>query len=66
MNDDLKTIQLMLGDNMRYATHEKNYFTNAVSARSIRNELDLKEKDRLTTTTEVAAKSVNRNNEMMI
>ena len=62
MNDDLKMIQLMLGDNMKYATHEKNYFTNAVSARSIRNELDLTEKDR-PTTTEVTAKSLNRNNE---
>jgi len=46
---------------MKYATHEKRYFTNAVSARSIRNELDLTEKDR-PTTTEVTAKSVNRNN----
>ena len=62
MNDDLKMIQLMLSDNMKYATHEKHYFTNAVSARSIRTELDLTEKDR-PTTTEVTAKLVNRNNE---
>ena len=50
------------GDNMKYATHKKDYFSNAESARSIRNELDLNEKDR-PTTTEVTAKSVNRNNE---
>ena len=62
MNDDLKMIQLMLGDNMKYATHKKHNFNNAVSARSIRNELDLTEKDR-PTTTEVTAKSLNRNNE---
>ena len=61
------------GDNMKYAKHKKEYFeickktkkeyfTNAVSARSLRNELDSNEKDR-STTTEVSAKSVNRNNE---
>ena len=48
------------GNNMKYATHEKDYFTNAVSAQLIRNELDLNEKDRPTTTA-VTAKSVNRN-----
>ena len=37
-------------------------FSNAESAQSIRNELDLNEKDR-PTTTEVTAKSVNRNNQ---
>ena len=48
------------GDNMKYATHKKDCFTTAVTARSIRNELDLNEKDG-PTTTEVTAKSVNRN-----
>ena len=33
---------------MKYATYKKHYFTNAVSARSIRNELNLNEKDRPT------------------
>ena len=48
---------------MKNATHEKDYFTNAVSAQSIWNELNLNEKDRPTPTTEVTAKSVNRNYE---
>ena len=50
------------GDNMEYAKHKKHYSTTVVTARSIWNELDLDEKD-WPTTTEVTAKSVNRNNE---
>ena len=41
---------------------KKHYSTTAVTARSIWNELDLDEKD-WPTTTEVTAKTVNRNNE---
>ena len=50
------------GDNMKYATQKKYFFTNALTTWFIRKELDLNEKDR-PTTTEVSAKSVNRNNE---
>ena len=47
------------GDNMKYAKqNKKEYSTTAVSARSIRKELDLNEKDR-PTTTEVTTKSKN-------
>ena len=60
MNDDLKMMELMLVTIWNMQNNKKEYSTTAVSARSLRNELDLNEKDR-PTTTEVAAKSVNRN-----
>ena len=47
------------GDNMKYATQEMDFFTNVLTTWFIRKELDLKKKDR-PTTTEVSAKSVNR------
>ena len=63
MNDDMKMIQLTVAvDTMTKKAIQKHYSTTAVTARSIRNELDYNEKDR-PTTTEVTPESVNWNSE---